>query len=943
MTRQYAHRLMFAILLICQFSICLATERADPNDPNRYLDAVREFADNVLKYGRDTYGPKHKPLFVDGLNIHTYEPVKWIDPDGTKWVLSNLASQQTLLRTLDGLSQITADTKYREAAVQAIRYAFEHLLTPNGLLYWGHAAAYDASADKVRGQTHCLKLDYPYYELMWQVDPATTKRLVEAFWSAHIIDWSNLDMKRSAPINQPLEEPWAHEYKGGAVFFESAPAGGLSFSSTGSALAYAGAILHRLTNNEEPLVWSKRLAHRYVETRDLRTGISAHVYNRAPGSKVSIRRFPMDVHEDKKYYPEHSDAQPWMCMFLVGDMLDGRGGEFAQWALEELTAWAKATYRKEDNSFVPMLADGTCLVGHVDEGSEPIQPISVDPLFFWAYALAYRITGDSFMWEMTRNIAKGNGLGDIGEIATDIPELQTDTSSSDVSSLLAFLELYAGTEKQGYLEIAKRIGDNILESKFTKGFFVGSRRHIYARLDCFEPLAFLNLHAAIHRRQRLVPRVWPSIPLFVLPYRHKSKGNDLQMIYTLTDFSEPPVSLQEAAAIGNVGLVQSLLEKGTHVDSLDDTVGMTALHRAATSGHKDVVELLIAKGARTDVRDAFPGGTALHYAAENGHKEIAELLMANGADANAIRGYPAGDTPLHFAIRAGHKEIIDLLIAKKANVNAKNEAGQTPIDIALQRRRWDIVKDLIDAGTDVNHVNADGQTPLHIAARRNQKDLAETLLDKGSDVNLGDNKGQTPLHMAAEGGHKEIIELLLARGARIDAKDHQEFTPALTALYEWSLPVTILLLGKGADATCPPLAAYTGDLSRIQNILDANSAGDDYKGLTLLHTAAAGGRVELVNYLIGKGFDVKATTEDGLTPLHYAAMGNHRDIAEILIEEGTPVDTGETTPLFIAAQAGHKDMVQYLISKGTDINKGPQTSIHRAVDWWEMDAVKLLL
>ena len=31
-------------------------------DPNRYLNAVREFADNVLKYGRDTYGPKHTPL-----------------------------------------------------------------------------------------------------------------------------------------------------------------------------------------------------------------------------------------------------------------------------------------------------------------------------------------------------------------------------------------------------------------------------------------------------------------------------------------------------------------------------------------------------------------------------------------------------------------------------------------------------------------------------------------------------------------------------------------------------------------------------------------------------------------------------------------------------------------------------------------------------------------
>ena len=61
------------------------------SDPNRYLDAVREFADNVLKYGRDTYGPKQTPLFVDGINVNTHEPVKWISPNGEKWILSNLA------------------------------------------------------------------------------------------------------------------------------------------------------------------------------------------------------------------------------------------------------------------------------------------------------------------------------------------------------------------------------------------------------------------------------------------------------------------------------------------------------------------------------------------------------------------------------------------------------------------------------------------------------------------------------------------------------------------------------------------------------------------------------------------------------------------------------------------------------------------------------------
>ena len=31
-------------------------------DANRYIEAVRTFADNALALGKDVYGPKHTPL-----------------------------------------------------------------------------------------------------------------------------------------------------------------------------------------------------------------------------------------------------------------------------------------------------------------------------------------------------------------------------------------------------------------------------------------------------------------------------------------------------------------------------------------------------------------------------------------------------------------------------------------------------------------------------------------------------------------------------------------------------------------------------------------------------------------------------------------------------------------------------------------------------------------
>src|SRR4030042_3764798 len=208
----FLHQAIFVAMLLYQFSICPASGRLDPNDSNRYLNAVREFADNVLKYGRDTYGPKHTPLFVDGLNVNTHEPVKWIAPNGDRWILSNLASQQNLFRTLDGLTRITGDPQYKQAAMDAIKYAFENLRSPNGLFYWGGHEAYDAGADRPCGRMiHELKRNLPYYELMWEADPNATKQFIEAFWSGHILDWSNLNMDRHCyRMSEPLGKPWKH-------------------------------------------------------------------------------------------------------------------------------------------------------------------------------------------------------------------------------------------------------------------------------------------------------------------------------------------------------------------------------------------------------------------------------------------------------------------------------------------------------------------------------------------------------------------------------------------------------------------------------------------------------------------------------------------------------------------------------------------------------------
>jgi hypothetical protein len=161
----------------------LRTERDEAR-----LQAVIEFADNVLKKGRDRFGKEPTPLFVDGVHVDTGEPVYWVY-QGEEWIPSNLASQQNLFRTLVGLSNLTGQPRYEQAAREAIAYHFEHLSSPCGLLRWGGHRFIDLRSKRTVGEqnSHELKFNLPFYELMWDVDPAATEKFLKACWNAHVL------------------------------------------------------------------------------------------------------------------------------------------------------------------------------------------------------------------------------------------------------------------------------------------------------------------------------------------------------------------------------------------------------------------------------------------------------------------------------------------------------------------------------------------------------------------------------------------------------------------------------------------------------------------------------------------------------------------------------------------------------------------------------------
>lgn len=543
---------------------CPALAQPSAVRESSYLPAVRTFADNALKYGRDTYGPEQTPLLADGVNVDTHEPAVWRLPAEqveswnmpSEWILSNLASQQNLFRVFVSLSAMTGDPKYRQAAVDATRYAFDHLDAGNGLLFWGGHAAWDLATDQPVGEgrtkslagKHELKCNYPFYELMWEVDRQATKRLIEAFWSSHILRWDILDMNRHGTYEPIVDGLWDRGYVGGSVPFTGH---GLTFMNTGADMIYAAALLYEFTGDERPLTWGKQMARRYVEVRDPKTGLGADNYSVLTSHRIQ-RQFEADFGDrfteatvTSLYNVRYSRAA--ICQLKLAERLGPAGADFGRWAAEDLAAWARHAYDPADHRFWATLRDGTRLSpadikqrGYVE--TRWLEKRPANGMHFWAYVLAWKHSGDAAMWGMARSIAEGLGLGDIGSAPAAVASpagssasglaVKLETPFADTDTVFGLLDLHTATQRPEYLALARKIGDNLVAKEFHRGFFVTDADHLLCKFDTVTPLALLYIEVASRRLPVKLPPFAAGKSYFHCPFEGVGRTYDHRTIYT---------------------------------------------------------------------------------------------------------------------------------------------------------------------------------------------------------------------------------------------------------------------------------------------------------------------------------------------------------------------------------------------------------------------------
>jgi ankyrin repeat protein len=367
------------------------------------------------------------------------------------------------------------------------------------------------------------------------------------------------------------------------------------------------------------------------------------------------------------------------------------------------------------------------------------------------------------------------------------------------------------------------------------------------------------------------------------------------------------------------------------------------IHFAAYCGNLDAVELLLAAGADPQLSRGEQRLPAIGYAALSGQRDVVKRLWRLCPPEDHTQGVKPYQVPLVVAARYGKAAVVEDLLdwwdgwSQDLKVEALMWAArrwhfevavlllertffeqstiQEALHIAVKLKsmlenefkpkfesinyinQQMLIALLIDAGADPN--SCPDNTPLIYGAAYDAAltGALKTMLEKGADPNKTNAFGRSALHVLAEpvsmGDQAEPeytnetgIRLLLQHKASVSQPDNAGECPLHRAAYGLDLRLFRLYLSSRPDQGQDALLQLTS-----------------HNGETLLHFAAAGCRIEVMEFLVAQGLDINAKNSTGWTPLMCALVPFQRESHQ---------ETKSPTQAIRAAQC--------LLSHGADAN-----------------------
>lgn len=504
------------------------------------LKAVINHVENVLHYGH-SYNPDTK-LLPDGINTLTGEPAYWEFPNRSKVPFSNLANQQNFLRTLVALSKVTGSDKYEKEAKEILTEFIDNYQNPNGLFYWGGHRTINldtlevVSTENPNGP-HELKNMMPYYELMLQVNEEATIKFMKQLWTAHYY-FNSGDLNRHGSYGTAFdptvfgqeigEDIIKFDEKGNPILPADSP-GLLPFVNSATDLSYAAFWLYDVTDDPAPKNWAEYLMRQYNLASNPVTGMTVYQFKSTSVTKGSECLDPIytnsgcgdraarqfrdfgEIAREANAAWKNTQAVYVDNVLMLLEVADKFGIDYyVDWARQYIESYLKYVYIRINgkNKIIPMWNDGTIVYGYVTPetgyfGDAGMMLDFVDMPTTYLLPIVRTIIqlkkdeDKVQLWTYLREIMDTYGLGDIGSLGGKNPSLNNTTHIDDPYALMTMVELYKYTGNEAYLDMARKIGDNIVKLKFRRGFFVQAENLLYSRLDQPETLALLILDGVI--------------------------------------------------------------------------------------------------------------------------------------------------------------------------------------------------------------------------------------------------------------------------------------------------------------------------------------------------------------------------------------------------------------------------------------------------------------
>jgi len=343
-------------------------------------------------------------------------------------------------------------------------------------------------------------------------------------------------------------------------------------------------------------------------------------------------------------------------------------------------------------------------------------------------------------------------------------------------------------------------------------------------------LGFLLVRAGCKFVKRKLPNIIEPMrtnEAYVVDYmfRHAPYHGETNKVNLLRAANE---HLSDSARRNCVDTVKVLLSHKVDVNycgpMMQGTINAASpLLEAAASGHGEMFDLLLQAKADIKAVDMFDR-TCLYLSLMHGHKDLSMHLLESHPDlkdvldtggrsvahAAAIGGLVLdlpetehkedweGWCPWHLAAEQGHLHVLEAMSLNDDELFQTLDFGISVVHLAAENGRANILEFLkTRAGCDVNLPRmSDGKTPWLLAATHDHVECLQ-VLGSANFLSSADRNGRDALHLCGP----LCAQWLLDCGADIHFRDAIQWTPLHSAAAEGKLEVVDILLKAKADVT----------------------------------------------------------------------------------------------------------------------------------------------